>query len=25
VLFVEALEGRQAHPRHLETQEGSQV
>jgi len=25
VLFVEALEGRQAHPRHLETQEGPQV
>jgi len=25
VLLVEALEGRQGHPRHLETQKGSQV
>jgi hypothetical protein len=25
VLLVEALEGRQGHPRHLETQEGPQV
>jgi hypothetical protein len=25
VLLVEALEGRQGHPRHLETQEGAQV
>ena len=25
VLLVEALEGRQGHPRHLETQKGAQV
>jgi hypothetical protein len=25
VLLVEALEGRQGHPRHLETQQGAQV
>jgi hypothetical protein len=25
VLVVEALEGRQGHPRHLETQQGAQV